>query len=107
MKRLALTAIVWLTLPGAGLAQTTAKQPATTTPAQVPVTTMAVATSVPAPEETLLPLTGAAPVPESAPLSAAVTTAAEAQAPERTGTPIGTGYPSVTFGVLTFLQYQA
>jgi hypothetical protein len=112
MKRLVLTAIIWLTLPGAALAQTTAKRPATSaTPAASAITTAApapAATDSPtAPEETL-PLTGAAPVPEPAPVSAAATAAAAAQAPERQdATPISSSYPAVTFGILTFLQYQA
>ena len=118
MKRLALTAIVWLTLPGAALAQTTAKNPATATRAKAPATTAAAPTNAtatatapaPAPtsEETPVPPTGAAPVPESAPVSAAAAAAAEAQAPERAGaTPVSSSFPAVTFGILTFLQYQA
>ena len=66
------------------------------------------AASTPPSEETLFPPSGATPVPESAPLSAAAATAAAAQAPERTGaTPVSSSFPSVTFGILTFLQYQA
>jgi hypothetical protein len=124
MKRLApLTAILWLALPGAALAQTTAKQSATATPEKIPAKTTAPApalvrttTSAPAPapepastsEEALLPLTGATPVSESAPVSAAVAAAAAGQAPERpASTPVNSSFPSVTFGVLTFLQYQA
>jgi len=126
MKRLALTAIVCLTLPGAALAQTTAKRPATDTLAwaaakttaaaatAAPVRTAATSATAPAPapaatsDETLLPLTGATPVPESAPVSAAAAAAAEAQAPERPDpAPVNSSFPSVTFGVLTFLQYQA
>jgi hypothetical protein len=107
------------------LAQTTAKQSATATPEKVPAKTTAPApalvrttTSAPAPtlapepastsDEALLPLTGATPVSESAPVSAAVAAAAAGQAPERpASTPVNSGFPSVTFGVLTFLQYQA
>jgi hypothetical protein len=110
MKRFALTALVCLTLPGAALAQTTAKKPATPIAVRTAATSAPAAASTPAPvtEETPLPLTGATPAPESAPLSAAAATAAEAQAPERAATtPINSGFPSVTFGVLTFLQYQA
>ena len=41
-------------------------------------------------------------------MSAAAAAAAEAQAPERAGaTPVSSSFPSVTFGILTFLQYQA
>jgi hypothetical protein len=126
MKRLALTAIVCLTLPGAALAQTTAKRPATdtlasaaaktTAAAATPAPVRTAATSAPAPapapaptsDETLLPLTGETPVPESAPVSAAAAAAAAAQAPERPDpAPVNSSFPSVTFGVLTFLQYQA
>ena len=126
MKRLALTAIVCLTLPGAALAQTTAKRPATDTLARAaakttaaaatpaPVRTAATSATAPAPapaatsDETLLPLTGATPVPDSAGVSAAAAAAAAAQAPERPDpAPVNSSFPSVTFGVLTFLQYQA
>ena len=126
MKRLALTAIVCLTLTGAALAQTTAKRPATDTLARAaakttaaaatpaPVRTAATSATAPAPapaatsDETLLPLTGATPVPESASVSAAAAAAAAAQAPERPDpAPVNSSFPSVTFGVLTFLQYQA
>jgi hypothetical protein len=126
MKRLALTAIVCLTLPGAALAQTTAKRAATDTLARAaakmtaaaatpaPVRTAATSATAPAPapaatsDETLLPLTGATPVPEPAPVSAAAAAAAAEQAPERPAEiPISSSFPSVTFGVLTFLQYQA
>ena len=126
MKRLALTAIVCLTLPGAALAQTTAKRAATDTLARAaakttaaaatpaPVTTAATSAPAPAPapapisDETLLPLTGATLVPESASVSAAAAAAAAEQAPERPAEiPISSSFPSVTFGVLTFLQYQA
>src|SRR5262245_21544953 len=94
MTRLPLTALLCLTLPGAVLAQTTA----------TPVTAgVASATTAAA-----LAPSGATPVPESAPVSAAVAAAAEAQAPERPATtPVSTGFPSVSFGILTFLQYQA
>jgi hypothetical protein len=48
------------------------------------------------------------PVPESTPVSAAAAAAAAAQAPERQDQQASnTGFPSVTFGILTFLQYQA
>ncbi|HZL96927.1 MAG TPA: hypothetical protein VFB99_24940 [Vicinamibacterales bacterium] len=126
MKRLALPAIVCLTLPGAALAQTTATRPATdtlaraaaktTAAAATPVPVRTAATSAPAPapapaptsDETLLPLTGATPVPESASVSAAAAAAAAAQSPERPDpAPVNSSFPSVTFGVLTFLQYQA
>jgi hypothetical protein len=51
---------------------------------------------------------GATPVPESAPISTAAATAAAEQAPERpAAVPISSSFPSVTFGILTFLQYQA
>ena len=109
MKRLALTAIV-LALPAAALAQATAEQTATAapTPASVQMAVLSTAATAPVPEEAPVPLTGAPPVPESAPVSAAVAAAAEAQAPERaTTTPINSGFPSVSFGILTFLQYQA
>jgi hypothetical protein len=112
MKRLALTAIVLLTLPAAALAQATAKQPDTATPTTALANTMAstfvsAPAPAPAPEEAP-PLTTATPVPESAPVSAAAAAAAEAQAPERpAATPINSSYPAVTFGILTFLQYQA
>ena len=92
MNRIALTAIVWLTLPGAALAQTTTTKPATPAPAPVSEDGPARATVTPA--------------PESAPVSAAAAAAAAAQAPDRT-TPLSSSYPSVTFGILTFLQYQA
>jgi len=99
MTRIALTAFVWLILPGAAFAQTTAT---TSAPAPAPA---------PAPDATsvaTLVLTGATPVPESAPVSAAAAVAAEAQAPERPApAPVSSSFPSVTFGVLTFLQYQA
>ena len=115
MNRFALTAIIWLTLPGAALAQNTAKNPVTSAPpANAPArTTAAVApASAPAPapeaEATLLALNGATPVPESAPISAAASAAATEQQPERPdATPISSSFPSVTFGILTFLQYQA
>jgi hypothetical protein len=94
MKRLALTAIVSLTLPVTALAQATVQQPATLTAV------------IAANEATPFALAGATPVPESAPVSAAATAAAAEQAPERPA-PNTTGYPYVSFGVLTFLQYQA
>ncbi|HEU4686875.1 MAG TPA: hypothetical protein VFS23_00865 [Vicinamibacterales bacterium] len=92
MNRIALTAIVWLTLPGAALAQTTTTKPATPAPAPV---------SEDGPARAIV-----TPAPESAPVSAAAAAAAAAQAPDRT-TPLSSSYPSVSFGILTFLQYQA
>ena len=54
------------------------------------------------------PAPAPAPASEAAPVSAAVAAAAEAQAPERVdATPINSSFPAVTFGILTFLQYQA
>jgi hypothetical protein len=128
MNRFTLTAIVWLTLPGAGLAQTTTQKPATSV--TIPTTTKAAPTSAaakpaPAPEAIAVPSaatsaaepapvpedappSGATPVPESTPVSTAAAEAAAAQAPERQdATPISSSFPSVTFGVLSFLQYQA
>src|SRR6187200_369038 len=99
MKRLALTAIVLLTLPAAALAQATANETATTAPAPAPVQMAALSSTVIAPTP--------APASESAPVSAAVAAAAEAQAPERAATPVSSSFPAVTFGILTFLQYQA
>jgi hypothetical protein len=88
MNRIALMAIVCLTLPGAALAQTTAKKPATAALAKAPA--------------------GATPVPESARVSAAAAAAAAEQAPEpQDPVPISSSFPSVTFGIQTFLQYQA
>ena len=111
MNRIAVTAIVWLTLPGAALAQTTAKKPA---PAAAPANAAVITAPAPAPadapapaSEATPPLTAATPVPESAPVSAAAAAAAAEQAPERPTTPISSNFPSVTFGILTFLQYQA
>ncbi len=69
---------------------------------------LSTAATAPVPEETPVPLTGAPPVPESAPVSEAAAAAAAAQAPERPGTtPVSSSFPAVTFGILTFLQYQA
>jgi len=100
MTRLPLTALLCLALPGAVFAQTIAK------PAPPANTTAKTSTAASAPEDTPPPA-GATPAPESAPVSAAVAAAAEAQAPERPATPVSTGFPAVTFGILTFLQYQA
>jgi hypothetical protein len=120
MTRIAPTAIVWLILPCAAFAQTTATKSATTTtaslkttaaPAPAPVRTAASAPA-PAPAPDPAPaaapaLTGETPVPETAPVSAAAAAAAE-QAPERPAEiPISSSFPSVTFGVVSFLQYQA
>jgi hypothetical protein len=112
MKRIALTAIVCLTLPGAALAQTIGMKPAiAATPANAAANTTAVAPApavAPEPDATPLPVAAATPAPESAPVSAAVAAAAEAQAPERVdATPVNSSFPAVTFGILTFLQYQA
>jgi len=112
MKRIALTAIVCLTLPGAALAQTIGMKPAiAATPANAAANTTAVvsaAAPAPEPDATPLPVAGATPASESAPVSAAVAAAAEAQAPERVdATPVNSSFPAVTFGILTFLQYQA
>jgi len=104
MNRLALTAIVLLTLPATVLAQATATDIATTAPAPAPVQMAALSSTAIAPTPAPTP----APAPEPAPVSAAVAAAAEAQAPERVdATPINSSFPAVTFGILTFLQYQA
>ena len=104
MKRLALTAIVLLTLPATALAQATATDTATAAPAPAPVQMAALSSTAIAPT----PAPAPAPASEAAPVSAAVAAAAEAQAPERVdATPINSSFPAVTFGILTFLQYQA
>lgn len=118
MNRLALTAIVWLTLPGVALAQATTKTPATTltqTPAATATVPTAAQSATPAlvaaavvVAEDINELTGAAPVPASAPVGAAAAAAAAEQAPERQEpTPISSSFPAVTFGIMSFLQYQA
>jgi hypothetical protein len=123
MNRIALTAIVCLTLPGAALAQATTKNPVTTATAAAAANTTAAlvpaavppdvpeaaAVEAPAPVSEEGPARAAVtPVPESAPVSTAAAAAAAAQAPERpASTPISSSFPSVTFGILTFLQYQA
>jgi len=121
MNRFALTAIIWLTLPGAALAQATAK---TATPAPAPVKTAVAApapvpaTTATAPVPTAVPTpapaaegspaaSGATPLPESTPVTAAVAAAAAGQEPGRAVDPPPTNFPAVTFGVVTFLQYQA
>lgn len=104
MKRLALTAIVLLTLPAAALAQATANETTAAVPAPAPVHMAALSSTAIAPT----PAPAPAPASEAAPVSAAVAAAAEAQAPERVdATPINSSFPAVTFGILTFLQYQA
>jgi hypothetical protein len=104
MKRLALTAIVLSTLPAAALAQATAEETAAPALAPAPVQMAALSSTAIAPA----PAPAPAPASESAPVSAAVAAAAEAQAPERVdATPINSSFPAVTFGILTFLQYQA
>ena len=123
LSQICVTALVLSTLSGAASAQSStsatsssAITPTTTSTTAAPSTASAKAVVAPAPEPALVRV-AAAPAPEATPAPAAVTPglelptalpAPEQAAPRPAGVaPAPTTFPAVTFGVASFLQYEA
>ncbi|HLG56904.1 MAG TPA: hypothetical protein VI485_16315 [Vicinamibacterales bacterium] len=126
VNRFCLTAVILVGMSGAASAQTLARAEATpaippvktATPAPAPAAEKVAAAPAPAPTPataeatpapTPTPATAAAtPAPEPAPARAATPPAPEQQAPRPAGVaPSSASFPVVTFGIASFLQYEA
>jgi hypothetical protein len=128
VNRFCLTAVILVGMSGAASAQTLARAEATpaippvktatpapatagekvaAAPAPAPTPATAAAAATPAPTPTAATV-AATPAPESAPARAAAPPAPEQQAPRPAGVaPSSASFPVVTFGIATFLQYEA